>query len=103
MAVVFSDQYAPFAGFILYRTQRGEIGQVVRSDDHTASVYSYLADRSFQPCRILEHRADVGVSVFILMLQLVHQLIARTEVHLGFLGSFGQFAHDRIRELAVGD
>ena len=63
MSVIFGDQHAFLAVLVFYRTQRGKIGQIIGSDDHAASVYTHLTNRSFQPRGIFEHRAGIGISL----------------------------------------
>ena len=65
MSVVFGHEYAFLAVLIFDGTQGREVGQVVCADDDATGMYAHLADRTFEACRVLEHRLGVGVAKLI--------------------------------------
>ena len=103
MAVVFGNKHTFLTGLIFYGTQRREVRQVIRTDDHAASMYAHLADCSFQSRCIFQHRPRVGITHLVLALQFLDVLIAVAQVHLWLFCAFGQTFEHRIREITVGD
>ena len=66
-------------------------------------MYTYLADRAFESCRILQHRADIRISGLILALEFFDIFIAVAQVDLRFLSAFRQSFEHAVREITVRD
>ena len=103
MPVVFGHQHTFLAVLVLHGTQRRKVRQVVRSDDHATGVYTYLANRAFQPRCIFQHRARVRIAVLVFLLQLVDIFVAIAQVHFRLLRPCRQTFEHVVRELAVGN
>ena len=69
MAVILSYKHILASLLILYGTQRGKVCQIIRTDDNTAGVYSYLAHCTFKLRCVLQHLAyaTAAVKVFSLL------------------------------------